>query len=263
MITAPTSPSLLAWVFAGRGVSRLHLIGGQNQVCRGDVGGKRHVVHITSAHQCLDVGVVRVLVERIDKEEHRMHIAGNDLRGNLRIAAQRSAEHAFHRQTGFILDEFAGGAGADQVELRQGLPILYGEGDHVGLFAVMSDDCDGSDIAHCDVDVGVLQDSTCSSKETRRNHQVRARACSACFLPPRLHPKLSRRNKLSRTIGHNCSSGLISERARSYLLRQYSYCLSFNRKPCRTSSRNPALTVSTPIALRFAPSTVSTRARTS
>src|SRR5690625_5903464 len=71
-----------------------------------------------------------------------MHIARNNLRGNLRVAAQRSAEHAFHRQAGFILDEFAGGAGADEVELRQGLPILYGEGDHVGLFAVMSDDCE-------------------------------------------------------------------------------------------------------------------------
>jgi len=60
--------------------------------------------------------------------------------GNLHVTALRPRAHPFDRQPDLVFEQVGGGTGTDQVVVAEPVTVEGGEGDQVGLLAVVGDD---------------------------------------------------------------------------------------------------------------------------
>ncbi len=68
----------------------------KNHPGRRNIGGARDVMHITGAHQGVDIGFVGLWRHRVAQKDHPVHPAFRKLRANLQVAAMRARKHAFN-----------------------------------------------------------------------------------------------------------------------------------------------------------------------
>jgi len=83
------------------------------------IAGHRNVPHRRHAQQGLDVRVMGLGLEGVPEEHQQVDPLFGDLRSQLLIAAQRAADHAFHRQPQAFAQQQPGGAGGDQLMFGQ------------------------------------------------------------------------------------------------------------------------------------------------
>ena len=98
---------------------------------------------VADAQQRIDVRVVGVLAERVDEEKDRRDPAFGDLRGDLRVTAERAGEHPLDMEADLFVDEAARRACADEVIALQDIDMSFCKGDHLVFFVVMGDESDG------------------------------------------------------------------------------------------------------------------------
>ncbi len=78
----------------------------------------------------------------VTEEDHRVQLPGRDLTAELEVTAVRPALLPFDRQIRLLGDPFAGGAGADEVELGECRLVTPDEVDHLGFLVVVCDQCE-------------------------------------------------------------------------------------------------------------------------
>ena len=113
------------------------------QVGGGEVGRQRNVVNIANAEQHLDVGIVRMLVEWVDQEDHGVDIVGHHSSGDLRVSPGRAGLEALDIQTDLVSEKAARRPCRYQSPAGERVAIEHREGHEVRLFSVVGDHGEG------------------------------------------------------------------------------------------------------------------------
>src|ERR1700693_598788 len=100
---------------------------------------------VADAQQRLNVGFVRMPVERIDHEDDATDLALDDAARDLDVAAKWPGFDKLDLEANLVFEQLAGRTRGNQPELGQPVAIECGKGNQVGLFAVVGDDCKSGD----------------------------------------------------------------------------------------------------------------------
>jgi len=85
---------------------------------------------------------VRLRLERVPEEDQHVELALGDERPELLVAAERPGEQTVHRQPEPVVDELAGGPGAEELVSREGSLVEAGPVEEVLLLVVVRDERD-------------------------------------------------------------------------------------------------------------------------
>src|SRR5260370_6080218 len=106
----------------------------------GDVRGQRNVADVADSKQRLDIGIVRMLVQRVHHEKDGVDVALDHTAGNLDVATVRAGGYALDLEPDLVAQQIAGCAGRHDVVLLQTAAVERRKGDQICLLAVMSND---------------------------------------------------------------------------------------------------------------------------
>ena len=106
------------------------------------VGGDGDVVESGYAQQRFDVGIVRLHLQRIPKEDHHVYLAFGDFRADLLVAAQRSREIALDFEFRRVRHEFCRRARSAEFEAREKVLVRQRPLYHFVFFVVVRDQRD-------------------------------------------------------------------------------------------------------------------------
>ena len=95
---------------------------------------------VADAEQGLDVGVVRMLVERVNHEDDGVDEFVNDASGNLDIATMRTGFDGLNAKADFVSEQAAGGEGGKDGAASKTIAVEGGKSHQVSLFAIVGDD---------------------------------------------------------------------------------------------------------------------------
>src|SRR5262245_18822923 len=107
-----------------------------------EVAGDRNVPQRRQAKERLDVGVVRLRLERIPEEDEQIDRALGDPGSDLLVAAERSAHQPGDLEPQLVLQQGPGRPGGNQVVLRQRGAVELRPAQQLDLLVVVSDECD-------------------------------------------------------------------------------------------------------------------------
>ena len=97
-------------------------------------------MHVADAQKALDVGLVRVGVERVDQEDHCVHFFGGDTGRDLSVPAQRPREQPLDAQPRRLRDPTARRAGGENANRGETLSMAKDKSDEVVLLLVVRDE---------------------------------------------------------------------------------------------------------------------------
>src|SRR6266852_8882455 len=106
----------------------------------GDVRGQRNVADVADSEQRLDIGIVRMLVERVHHEEDRVDLALDHAAGDLDVATVRPSRHPLDVESDLVAQQVARRPRGNDVVLLQTTAVERCKRDQVCLLAVMSND---------------------------------------------------------------------------------------------------------------------------
>ena len=110
---------------------------GQQDVGALAVRRERHVVDVAEAQKRIDVRLVRLGRQRVAQEDDVVDLADGDARADLLVAAERAGEHRLDAEAEGVVDQRAGRARRDQVELREEVLVVADELEHLALLLVV------------------------------------------------------------------------------------------------------------------------------
>src|SRR5471032_3094001 len=114
----------------------------QHQMRRRQIRCARHVMHVASAYQGVDVRLMRLRRHRIAQENHAIDQAFHQQGTDLQVAAKRAGMLALDRQAQFIDQAATGSARGRQLAALQKLQVFARQGDHVIFFLVVGNQGD-------------------------------------------------------------------------------------------------------------------------
>src|SRR5438445_6984369 len=109
-------------------------------VRRRDVRRQRHVSHVADPQQRLDVRIVRVLVQWVNQEDDRIHLALNHPARNLHVTPVWTRSDALALASHLVPKQVAGGAGGDEFVLSEACAVERRKCDEISFFSVVGDD---------------------------------------------------------------------------------------------------------------------------
>lgn len=128
----------------------------QEDVCALAVCRERDVVDVAETQERVDVRLVRLARQRVAQEDDAMDVFRRDERADLLVAAERAGHHGLDIEAERVLDERAGRARGDEVELREQFLVMPDKFEHLVLLFVVSDECDGFHRRSLQYDLGLF-----------------------------------------------------------------------------------------------------------
>jgi len=113
----------------------------EDQPGRQDVGGEGDVIDITDLEHRVDIRLMRMRGKGVPEEDNCLDLVGGDHRANLKVPTFFSGIHPGDVKAGQFLDETTCALRGNQLLLSQHLLVIPAQCDHLGLFAIMRDQC--------------------------------------------------------------------------------------------------------------------------
>jgi hypothetical protein len=95
-----------------------------DQLGRRKIRGERHIAYIAYAQQALDIGLVRVSVQRVDEKQDGRYIAYGYARRDLSIAAHCPRQVSRYGEPGSVSQALTCLSRRNQTAARQGVAML-------------------------------------------------------------------------------------------------------------------------------------------
>jgi hypothetical protein len=122
-------------------VNGLQGFGRDDEAGGGGVGRQRDIMDVADTQQALNVRVVGVGGEGVNKEKDRFNMPFGYLGGDLRVTPVRAGEHKLYVEVAFVAQELTGCARPYQFIALKDVLMRHGEGDNIVLFTVVGDQC--------------------------------------------------------------------------------------------------------------------------
>src|SRR6202035_2447843 len=125
-------------------MAAVHQRRGNDEVRGRPVAGHRDVADDRDPQQGLDVGVMRLWLQRIPEEDQQVDLALGDPGADLLVTTVRAAAEAGNRESELLLQQVTGRGGREQLVTGQQVQVVFRPFEHVALLIVVRDQGDPS-----------------------------------------------------------------------------------------------------------------------